>query len=99
MDGGGLAAHEAAGGHLLLKHVGQSESQLMARLAAEPRITGSSSFYDRAVAESAVSDALDANSGILRTGCLVPGDASGSIMLVRTLSGSQWRVVLAAQSM
>lgn len=60
---GGLAADEAAGGHLLLKHVGQSEADLMARLAAEPKITGSSSFYDRAVAESAVSDAIDGNAG------------------------------------
>ncbi len=57
-EGGGLAAHEAAGGHLLLKHVGQSESQLMQRLASEPTITGSSSFYDRATAESAISDTL-----------------------------------------
>ncbi|HZF41809.1 MAG TPA: RNase A-like domain-containing protein [Sphingomonadaceae bacterium] len=63
VPGGGLAAHEAAGGHLLVKHVGRSESQLMARLAAEPKITGSSSFYDRAGAESAVSNALDANAG------------------------------------
>ena len=55
-----MAAHEAAGGHLLLKHVGQTESQLMNRLAAEPKITGSSSFYDRATAEGAVSNLLDA---------------------------------------
>lgn len=33
----------------------------MDRLAAEPKITGSSSFYDRATAESAMSQALDAN--------------------------------------
>ncbi|BFG79429.1 hypothetical protein PTKU46_74620 [Paraburkholderia terrae] len=58
VEGGGLAAHEAAGGHLLLKHVGQSETQLLQRLANEPTITGSSSFYDRAVAESAISDSL-----------------------------------------
>ena len=61
VPGGGLAAHEAAGGHLLLKHVGQTESQLMARLAAEPGITGASSFSSRAAAENAVSGALDAN--------------------------------------
>lgn len=58
VEGGGLAAHEAAGGHLLLKHVGQSESQLIQRMANEPTITGSSSFYDRAIAESAISDTL-----------------------------------------
>jgi hypothetical protein len=61
VDGGGLQAHEDAGGHLLLKHVGQSEQSLMTRLANEPKISGSSSFYDRATAEKAISEALDAN--------------------------------------
>ncbi|WP_258196906.1 RNase A-like domain-containing protein [Pseudomonas japonica] len=61
VPGGGLAAHEAAGGHLLAKHVGQSEEQLLSRLSAEPKITGSSSFYDRTVAEKAVSQTLDMN--------------------------------------
>jgi hypothetical protein len=56
--GGGLAAHEAAGGHLLLKHVGQTEPQLLKRLVNEPSIKGSSSFYDRATAESAISQTL-----------------------------------------
>jgi len=53
-------SHELAGGHLLLKHVGQTERQLLDRLAAEPHITGSSSFYNRPTAEAAVSAALDA---------------------------------------
>jgi hypothetical protein len=60
VPGGGLMTHELAGGHLLLKHVGQTERQLLDRLAAEPHITGSSSFYDRPTAEAAVSAALDA---------------------------------------
>jgi hypothetical protein len=59
VPGGGLAAHEAAGGHLIAKHVGQSEAQLLSRLSAEPKITGSSSFYDRTFAEKAVSQTLD----------------------------------------
>ena len=58
--GGGLATHEAAGGHLLAKHVGQTEAQLLERLAQEPGITGSSSFYNRATAESVVSRTLAA---------------------------------------
>ena len=61
VEGGGLQAYENAGGHLLQKHVGQSEQALMNRLVAEPKITGSSSFYDRATAESAMSQTLDAN--------------------------------------
>jgi hypothetical protein len=61
--GGGLQAHESAGGHLLSKHVGKSESDLMNRLANEPKISGSSSFYNRATAEDAVSRIIDANQG------------------------------------
>ena len=60
VPGGGLQAHENAGGHLLEKHAGLSEQQLVDRLAVEPRISGSSSFYDRATAENAISEALDA---------------------------------------
>jgi len=58
--GGGLDAHEAAGGHLLAKHVGQTEQVLAQRLANEPWISGSSSFYDRSIAEAAISRSLDA---------------------------------------
>jgi filamentous hemagglutinin len=65
--GGGLQAHESAGGHLLLKHVGQSEEALMKRLAKEPNITGSSSFFDRAAAEWGVSGALDARQAEIQT--------------------------------
>jgi len=60
VEGGGLQAHEDAGGHLLLEHVGQSEQALIMRLADEPKISGSSSFYDRATAEWAISETLDA---------------------------------------
>ncbi|GGC66837.1 hypothetical protein GCM10011362_14180 [Marinobacter halophilus] len=61
VPGGGLQTHENANGHLLHKHVGQSEQALMKRLAAETRISGSSSFYNRATAENAVSQVLEAN--------------------------------------
>lgn len=61
VPGGGLQAHENANGHLLLKHVGQSEQELLKRLIAEPKISGSSSFYNRASAENAVSQVIDAN--------------------------------------
>lgn len=59
-------AHEAAGGHLLLKHVGQSETQLLQRLANEPGISGSSSFYNRDTAESAIARTLDAKQAEVR---------------------------------
>jgi filamentous hemagglutinin len=61
VPGGGLQAHEAAGGHLISRHVGKSDVDLGARLNSQPNITAASSFPDRATAERAVSSALDAN--------------------------------------
>lgn len=51
--GGGLAAHEARGGHLLQKHVGKTDKELIERLRTDPNphITASSTFKDRATAE------------------------------------------------
>jgi len=42
VPGGGLAAHEGAGGHLLARHVGKAEADLAARLTAEPRLRAAS---------------------------------------------------------
>ncbi len=49
--GGGLAAHEAKGGHLLERHVGKTDEELVKRLEEQSYITGASTFYDRATAE------------------------------------------------
>ncbi|NJL27533.1 MAG: hypothetical protein HC897_06360 [Thermoanaerobaculia bacterium] len=65
VPGGGLAAHEAAGGHLLSKHVGQTKSALAARLEAEPNIPAASTFLTRAEAEAGVSAVLDAQAAQL----------------------------------
>ncbi|WP_138762728.1 RNase A-like domain-containing protein [Pseudomonas lactis] len=61
VPGGGLAAHEAAGGHLMQKHVGRTDQQLLDRLRQEPHIPAASTFHDRATAELAVSKVLDNN--------------------------------------
>jgi filamentous hemagglutinin len=60
VPGGGLQAHESAGGHLLLKHVGRTEKQLAERIAGEglPRV---GSFSNRTVAEQVTSEAIEAN--------------------------------------
>jgi hypothetical protein len=58
VPGGGLAAHEARGGHLIAKHVGRSEAQLRERLDSEPHVPIASTFPDRATAESAASSVL-----------------------------------------
>ncbi len=53
-----LSQDEAAGGHILRKHVGQSDDQLLERLRREPRITGASTYADRSAAEHAVGAAI-----------------------------------------
>ncbi|WEY89796.1 ribonuclease YeeF family protein [Bacillus subtilis] len=51
--GGGLAAHEAKGGHLIERHIGKTDEELIERLRTDPNphITASSTFKDRATAE------------------------------------------------
>ena len=53
-----LSQDEAAGGHILRKHVGQTDEQLRQRLDREPRITGASTYTDRPTAEQAVGAAI-----------------------------------------
>jgi len=53
-----LSQDEAAGGHILRKHVGQTDDQLLERLRREPRITGASTYTDRSAAEHAVGAAI-----------------------------------------
>ncbi|MCY8921884.1 ribonuclease YeeF family protein [Bacillus atrophaeus] len=59
--GGGLAAHEARGGHLLEKHVGKTDEELIERLRTDPNphITASSTFKDRATAERIANSVLN----------------------------------------
>ncbi|MFJ7637946.1 RNase A-like domain-containing protein [Peribacillus sp. NPDC097225] len=56
--GGGLAAHEVKGRHLIERHVGKTDEELLERIKNNPRINGSSTFKDRAIAEKVVSTAL-----------------------------------------
>ena len=53
-----LSQDEAAGGHILRKHVGQTDDQLRERLEREHNITGASTYTDRATAEQAVGAAI-----------------------------------------
>jgi hypothetical protein len=53
-----LSQDEAAGGHILRKHVGQSDDELRERLQRERRITGASTYTDRPAAEHAVGAAI-----------------------------------------
>ncbi len=85
VDGGGLAVHEANGGHLLLKHVAQTEAELAARLLAEPRIPSASTFLNRAEAESGVNTALNANATQLSN--WVSSGARGNLVLNAPFNG------------
>ncbi|HKN70348.1 MAG TPA: RNase A-like domain-containing protein [Terriglobales bacterium] len=53
-----LGQDEAAGGHILRKHVGQTDDELRARLERERGITGASTYTNRSVAEHAVGAAI-----------------------------------------
>ena len=53
-----LSQDERAGGHILRKHVGQSEEDLRRRLRREENITGASTYTDRATAEHVVGAAI-----------------------------------------
>ncbi|WMW42085.1 T7SS effector LXG polymorphic toxin [Bacillus subtilis] len=59
--GGGLAAHEAKGGHLIERHVGKTDEELIERLRTDPNphITASSTFKDRATAERIANSVLN----------------------------------------
>ncbi len=61
VPGGGLRAHEAAGGHLIQKHIGRTDQQLLNRLRQEPHIPAASTFHDRATAEREISTVIDEN--------------------------------------
>jgi hypothetical protein len=53
-----LSRDEAAGGHVLHKHVGRTDDELRQRLEQEPNISGASTYTDRPTAERVIGAAL-----------------------------------------
>jgi hypothetical protein len=53
-----LSRDEAAGGHVLRKHVGRTDDELRQRLEQEPNISGASTYTDRPTAERAIGTAI-----------------------------------------
>jgi hypothetical protein len=53
-----LSQDEAAGGHVLRKHVGRTDDELRERLEHERNISGASSYTDRSVAEHVIGAAI-----------------------------------------
>lgn len=62
VPGGGLEAHEQAGSHLIERHVGKSEQDLVDRLQRE-NISASSSFRDLPAAEHFIAQTIVENQG------------------------------------
>lgn len=62
-----LSEDEASGGHILRKHVGQTEEQLRERLEREPGITGASTYSDRSTAEHVVGAAIAQSQGEIQS--------------------------------
>lgn len=56
-----LTQDEAAGGHVLRKHVGRTDDELRERLRRERNISGASSYIDRPTAERAIGIAIAQN--------------------------------------
>jgi hypothetical protein len=68
-----LSRDEAQGGHILRKHVGQTEEQLRERLERERNITGASTYSDRSTAEHTVGSAIAQSRGDIQDWLSQPG--------------------------
>ena len=80
-----LARSEAAGGHLVERHVGESEAALSARLARESRIPSASTFISFKEAVAAVETAFRSNA--TRVEDWVAGGARGRLVLNAGFTG------------
>jgi hypothetical protein len=78
VPGGGLAGHEALGGHTLARHVGLTDADLAARLSSQPGISAASTFGSRSVAESSIAATLDANAAGIQSWLAAGGGNAGS---------------------
>jgi len=56
-----LRENEARGGHVLEKHVGKTDTELLKRLRDEPGLSAASTFADEATAEQVIRHAIESN--------------------------------------
>jgi hypothetical protein len=68
-----LSRDEAQGGHILRKHVGQTEEQLRERLERERNISSASTYTDRSTAEHAVGSAIAQSQSEIQNWLSQPG--------------------------
>lgn len=90
VPGGGLQAHEDAGGHLIERHVGKSDEALLDRVQRE-NISASSSFRDIEEADRFVGLTLDEHQG--RIDAWVGGDGGNRLVVDATFDASTGRSV------
>jgi len=88
-----LLQHEAQagsrlGGHTILKHVGKTETELRARLAAERDIKAASSFTTLGQAERAISSGLHANANRIQAWARGAGTGAGRFLVIVHDGGS-----------
>ncbi|MBC3778079.1 RNase A-like domain-containing protein, partial [Pseudomonas sp. SWRI99] len=78
VPGGGLAANDSRGGHVIKKHVERTEAQLRTRLEEEPNIPIASTFQSRAEAEAALSKVIRNNQNKIDT--FIKGQAKKAVI-------------------
>ena len=69
-----LRENEARGGHVLAKHVGKTDAEMLARLKAEPQLREVSTFVDEATAERVIKAAIAENEDRIRKWLIAPGN-------------------------
>jgi len=84
VPGGGLDAHEQAGGHVLERHVNVSNDDLLARVGGPNGPQSASRFFDRATAERVIWRELDAQQEKISEWLNDPGSEG-----VLTINGDQ----------
>lgn len=75
-----LSHDEAAGGHILRKHVGKTDDDLRQRLNLEHNISGASTYTDRSAAEHAVGAAIAQSQDRLQRWLSRPGGHANLVL-------------------
>ncbi|MFY9904972.1 MAG: RNase A-like domain-containing protein [Terriglobales bacterium] len=93
-----LSRDEAQGGHILRKHVAQTEEQLRQRLERERNITGASTYTDRSTAERAVGSAIAQSQSEIQNWLIQPGrhpnlvlDYDSEVPIGRTMNRGEYQ--------
>ncbi|MEC1179502.1 hypothetical protein P9B03_13470 [Metasolibacillus meyeri] len=85
---GGLSAHELKGGHLIERHVGKTDEELLERLKSNSKISGFSTFKDIATVEQVANTVLNDPKNIKKIEkWLSNPDSKPTLLLKYTIDG------------